>query len=384
MLLSTNPTMKLVSLTLAALTYAATSVTAAPVITLNAKVLSTQAHGASDIECVKVIAPGLIAVSSDASDRPVVVDGEKIPIKIDALACDPALTNSAQPWMVTLVNKSRGEQGSVKLADIAATNQNDYNWIVNAPHTQNVDYIDNLDLDGHDNAESVKPEYFIKVQAKTDDGQQRLVGKTDTFVIVNTSTLQKRKSPELEVSSAPETTVADDSLPGPPKADTTDDIDTSISALPAASAPAFPTTPEESNPEITQSLVEDPAANVDPSILAAPALEVPQTPSSPQVPSSGSISPSFGPTYPNVPDVPADSPDLPKPLNPPFIPQTNEPTPQPKTSRFDVFYKYAAAGGALLSLIGLGVGGIVGGVIGGTVGLVLGLALASINTLILG
>ncbi|KAG0002422.1 hypothetical protein BGZ79_003011 [Entomortierella chlamydospora] len=329
MLLSTSPTMKLACFMLAALMYAATSITAAPVITVKANVLSTKSYGVSDIECVKAIAPVLLQSRMTLH----------IVLSLDS-------------------NFGRQVSRSVKLADIPTINQN---WIVHAPQTQN--------FDDHNNAEVVKPEYFIRVQARTDDGQHRIIGKTDSFVIVNTSTLEKRESPEFEVSSASETAVADESLPRPPKVNTTDDIDTSISASPAANTLTFLTSPEESNSDISQSR----AAN-----SVTPTLEVPHTFPSPQVPSPGSLSPSSGPTYLNVLDVPADSPDLRKPLNPPFVPQTNEPTPQPKANRLDVPYKYAAAGGALLSLIGMDVGGIVDGVIGGTVRFVVRLTLAAL------
>ncbi|KAG0008858.1 hypothetical protein BGZ80_002982 [Entomortierella chlamydospora] len=314
MLLSTSPTMKLACFMLAALMYAATSITAAPVITVKANVLSTKSYGVSDIECVKAIAPVLLQ--------------SRMTLHIVLCLLKPTINQ---------------------------------NWIVHAPQTQN--------FDDHNNAEVVKPEYFIRVQARTDDGQHRIIGKTDSFVIVNTSTLEKRESPEFEVSSASETAVADESLPRPPKVNTTDDIDTSISASPAANTLTFLTSPEESNSDISQSR----AAN-----SVTPTLEVPHTFPSPQVPSPGSLSPSSGPTYLNVLDVPADSPDLRKPLNPPFVPQTNEPTPQPKANRLDVPYKYAAAGGALLSLIGMDVGGIVDGVIGGTVRFVVRLTLAAL------
>ncbi|KAF9110819.1 hypothetical protein BGX27_005851 [Mortierella sp. AM989] len=386
MLLSTNPAVKLVSLTLAALMYAATSVTAAPVITLNAKALPTMIH---DIECVKVTAPILSAGSTDALGRVIVANKEIISINIDASGCEPTLMESAKPWLVTLNEESQGLDRPIELANTDITNQNSFDWIASAPHTQK----HNLDLGGQVIAESMKPGYFIKVQATTNGGQQQLVGKTNAFVIVNISAPQKRDSPETDVYGTPKTTsvlenapvdVDDSSLPGPPMADTTDDIDSSIPVPSASDAPAFPAITEDNSLEVLQSSIADPAANVNvgPSILASPPL-IPQVPLAPQAPSPDNIILSSDPTYPNVPDTPADSSDLPKPLNPPFVPQINEPTPQPN-NRLDIFYKYAAAGGALLSLVGLGVGGIVGGVIGGTVGLVAGLLLAGINTFILG
>lgn len=55
--------------------------------------------------------------------------------------------------------------------------------------------------------------------------------------------------------------------------------------------------------------------------------------------------------------------------------------PKKKPSAGEVFLKYAGAGSAILSTLGLGLGGVVGGVIGGAAGLLIGVTAALINSL---
>ncbi|KAG0285803.1 hypothetical protein BGZ98_005317 [Dissophora globulifera] len=252
-------------------------------------------------------------------------------IRFDASGCDPILTENAQPWTASLVRESQDETHSVKLANWMEPGQREYNLVITAPSTT-------------DQAPEQTPpsDFHVQVHSTTADGRVRLVGKTESFSIADA--LVKRQ----DVRFLP----PDQATPPPPP----------------ANAPVFPAPP-----------TADPNSNVDPSIPAPPASEAPKFP----IPDS----PTPEPTFPNTPaPPPADPATLPAPLNPPVegvvLPSVTGPTPQPKRTNAATFLKYAGAGGAILSTIGTGVGGLVGGVVGGTIGLVLGLVIAGVNSVI--
>lgn len=94
--------------------------------------------------------------------------------------------------------------------------------------------------------------------------------------------------------------------------------------------------------------------------------------------------------YPNTPKdtTPPDPSTLPKPSGPnihsPSDPVKYLPPPPgkatpPKPTAAQTFLKYAGAGAAILSTVGLGLGGLVGGMVGGTVGFLIGLIGATVN-----
>ncbi|KAF9438754.1 hypothetical protein BGZ76_005060 [Entomortierella beljakovae] len=330
-------------------------ITAAPVINVKTHILPIMSHDTADIECVKVIAPTIISLSGITLEHPVIINGQSLPIKIDALGCDPTMTESAQPWILSLVDRSQGD--TIKLADVTTDNQVNYNWLVNSPPLQKHDTIDVDEIQPVSESANVN-EYFLKVEGLSQSGQ-RLAGKSDAFVIVNAPILQKRQSDD------------DSALPGPPRADFTEDVDPTIAAPSTFDSPSFPT-PEGTPNDVAQTPndvamvpIAEPIANVDPTVLSTPEVATPVIPVN---------------VEPKTTDV---LKEVPKPSNLPDNSSAEEGIVYPAKSRLDPFYKYAAAGGALLSLIGLGVGGIVGGLIGGTIGLVAGLILAGINTFIL-
>lgn len=93
------------------------------------------------------------------------------------------------------------------------------------------------------------------------------------------------------------------------------------------------------------------------------------------------------PTYPNTPPEIIDPSTLVTPSGPnqaalgdPEAPKVIQ-EPKKRPSSAEVFFKYAGAGSAILSTIGLGVGGLVGGVVGGTVGLLIGVSAALVTSL---
>lgn len=203
------------------------------------------------------------------------------------------------------------------------SHQKDPIWVVNIPQTQNPAHFD-AHVSG-----ALQPKYHIKVTSLTQGGQAQLVGRSNSFLIATTTAVRKREDESY--------------VPLPPMADPNDGVDISIPAPPAADAPVIPT-PETSG---------------------------------------------LGTTFPNTPAPPiVDPADLPTPLNPPVegvvFPASPEPTPQPTPSKSAIFLKYAGAGAAILSTIGVGVGGLAGGAVGGTIGLVLGLVVAGVNSLFVG
>lgn len=96
--------------------------------------------------------------------------------------------------------------------------------------------------------------------------------------------------------------------------------------------------------------------------------------------------------YPNTPKdtiVPDPStlphpsgPNLKSPLDPvKYIPPPAGEATSPKPTSSQTFLKYAGAGAAILSTVGLGLGGVVGGAVGATVGFVFGLVGAAVNAM---
>ncbi|KAF9209224.1 hypothetical protein BGZ49_005678 [Haplosporangium sp. Z 27] len=105
-----------------------------------------------DTACIKANV-NLLKGPYHALDKLVVVDGKRIAINTDALACDPALVSD---------------------------NHSEDNWIVDYDHTGDYEIL-NKDILDLVNTESTKPEYFIKVQAQIVSGQQP-VGKTNDAI----------------------------------------------------------------------------------------------------------------------------------------------------------------------------------------------------------
>lgn len=98
------------------------------------------------------------------------------------------------------------------------------------------------------------------------------------------------------------------------------------------------------------------------------------------------------PHYPNTPKdtlVPDPStlphpsgPNLKSPLDPvKYIPPPAGKATSPKPTSSQTFLKYAGAGAAILSTVGLGLGGVVGGAVGGAIGFVFGLVGAAVNAM---
>jgi hypothetical protein len=203
--------------------------------------------------------------------------------------------------------------------------QRDLIWIANVPQSQGLVHLDAIGVDHTSGAPET--EYYIRVSSLAQDSQTQLVGQSDSFSISPANAAVRKR---------------DDYVPTPPKYNPDDGVDDSIPAPPASGAPTLPS-PDTSG---------------------------------------------VGTTFPNVPNTPVNPAEIPVPLNPPVegvvFPSAPEPTPQPGPSKGAIFMKYAGAGAAVLSTIGVGVGGLVGGAVGGTVGLVLGLIAAGVNTMILG
>lgn len=217
--------------------------------------------------------------------------------------------------------------------------------------------------------------YHIQVETTSKDGTERLTGRTVSFNIAPTSAFQKRNDDAvLSVDGAAISEVASpvDGAANPEVALSVDgstvpevvDVNNGEGVSPAAVAisPAVSETPID----VPISVANPPSSISSSSVLAA-------------IPS---------PTYPNVPleitdpSIPVPNTTGPNQAAPgdPATPKVIQ-EPKKKPSSGEVFLKYAGAGSAILSTIGLGLGGLVGGAVGGAVGLVIGVAAALVNSL---
>ncbi|KAF9105634.1 hypothetical protein BGX29_011839 [Mortierella sp. GBA35] len=343
LMLNASSATKLVTLTVASFMLASSS-SAAPVINRQGESPSLPA-----VDCVKI---------QDDIDCSKLVQGEQVPIKVDTSGCDPSLVDTTQPWTVTLVNCEHHDD-TLKLADIVG-------GAVQKDHTWNVQVQPNTIAAFNSNVASTNFKYHIQVELITKDGNERLFGKTTSFII--SKSLQKRD---------------DDVVYAIPPVDNAVPVDN------AAIAPidnvAVPPADNAAIPEVTgidQS--QDPtqaAANPAIDVLAVPpAIPLPtvKTPDDPVAPLPTVKSPSIIDT--NNGDVPNPSgPNQSKPGDPAAVQIIHEPKKRPSAG--EVFLKYAGAGSAILSTIGPGLGGVVGGVVGGAAGLVIGLTAALVISL---
>ncbi|KAF9551831.1 hypothetical protein EC957_004154 [Mortierella hygrophila] len=313
----------------------ASSTSAAPVLNL---------HGGVDplpaIDCVKI--------QSDITRENVsLVQGEQIPIKIDVTGCHPSLVDIAQPWIVTLVN-CENHDNTLKLADIiGGADQKEYTLAVNTqPST-----LAALNTGSIPSTKPSSTKYHIQVDAISKDGTERLTGRTASFNIAATSFFQRRDDDIVPPVDGPETASPVDgaSIPEVVGADKVEDLSPAAAAPPPATAPTVAATPS-------------PSPSPAPAVIPNPTY--PNTP-----PETIDLSTAVTPSGPNQ-AAPGD-PAAPKVIQ--------EPKKGPSSA--EVFFKYAGAGSAILSTIGLGVGGLVGGIVGGTVGLVIGISAALVNSL---
>ncbi|KAG9066906.1 hypothetical protein KI688_012818 [Linnemannia hyalina] len=338
LMLNISSAAKLVTLAMATFMLAS-STSAAPVLNL---------HGGGEdflpaIDCVKI--------QSDITRENVsVVQGEQIPIKIDVTGCDPSLVDIVQPWIVTFVN-CENHDNTLKLADIiGGADQKEYTLDVNTqPNT-----LAALNAGSIPSTKTGSTKYHIQVDAISRDGTERLTGRTASFNIAATSFFQKRDDgiiPPVDGAAIPEIASPVDgaSIPEVVGADKVEDLSPAAAAPPPATAPTVAATPFPS-PSPAPAVVPNPTyPNTPPEIID---LSTAVTPSGPNQAAPGD------PAAPKVIQEPKKGP-----------------------SSAEVFFKYAGAGSAILSTIGLGVGGLVGGIVGGTVGLVIGISAALVNSL---
>ncbi|KAG0219603.1 hypothetical protein BGX33_002150 [Mortierella sp. NVP41] len=350
LMLNASSATKLVTLTVASFMLASSS-SAAPVINRQGESPSLPAA-----DCVKI---------QDDIDC-----SKLVPIKVDTSGCDPSLVDTTQPWTVTLVNCEHHDD-TIKLADIVG-------GAVQKDHTWNVQVQPNTIAAFNSNVASTNSKYHIQVELITKDGNERLFGKTTSFII--SKSLQKRDD---DVVVTPIDNPAVPMLP--PHLSTNNAVPVDNAAIAPIDNVAVPPADNAAIPEVTgidQS--QDPTqAAVNPAIdvlAVPPAILLPtvKTPDDLVAPLPTVKSPSIIDT--NNGDVPNPSgPNQSKPGDPAAVQIIHEPKKRPSAG--EVFFKYAGAGSAILSTIGPGLGGVVGGVVGGAAGLVIGLTAALVISL---
>ncbi|KAH7052869.1 hypothetical protein BKA57DRAFT_526864 [Linnemannia elongata] len=403
LMLKISSAAKLVALAMASFMLAS-STSAAPVLNPHSEGDSLPA-----IDCVKI-------QSDITRENAPVVLGEQGLIKIDVSGCDPSLVDTAQPWTVTLVNCEHHDD-TVKLADlIGGADQKEYTFAVNAQSNT----LMAIKTGSGSSTATDSPKFHIQVDATSKDGTKRLTGRTASFNFVANSFFQKRDDdiiPPVDGAAMPEIVSPVDGASAPEvvEADKAEDISPAATATPPATptvtgapavkpaAPAIPT----GNPPTTTTVKNPPTTttvtSTKPPVITTvkpsttPVVTTTSIPSAtsktPTVAATPSPSPSPAPavipnpTYPNTPLEIIDPSTLATPSGPnqaapgdPAAPKVIQ-EPKKRPSSGEVFLKYAGAGSAILSTIGLGVGGLVGGIVGGTVGLLIGVSAALVNSL---
>ncbi|KAF9128433.1 hypothetical protein BGW39_005057 [Mortierella sp. 14UC] len=394
LMLNISSAAKLVAMTVAGFILASTTATAAPFLNLHYEGDTLPA-----IDCVKIQGTDI--------NRASLLQGEQLPVKIDTSGCVPSLVDATQPWTLTLVN-CQNHTDTLKLADLEGrgADQKEYNWAV---QTQ----LNNI-LNDNTNTASITDntnKYYIQVDTPSKDGSGRLTGKTASFTIDTNNSLQKRDDDVPAVTKIPDAPVAPVvngvtvpdapavdgvTVPDTPATDVvttpeeptdvnnTQDIspaDTTpaapaapvikVSGAPSVANPVVPAVPNTPAAPATKPVI--PAVPVPPvvpnaSIVpppAAPAVPVPApAPAIPPAAPAPAVIPS--PTYPNIPLEIVNLATLPNPAGP-NQPAAGDPKgfqiilePKKGPSTGEVFLKYAGAGSAILSTIGLGLGGLVG------------------------
>ncbi|KAG0304909.1 hypothetical protein BGZ97_001304 [Linnemannia gamsii] len=379
LMLSISSAGKLVTLAMASFMLASSSF-AAPMVNLH------RGDIVRAIDCVKI---------QDDSIHDVVVQGEQTPIKIDVSGCEPSLLDTTHPWTVTLVNCEHHED-TVKLAElVGGAGQKEYTLSVNTqPST--------LATPNNRNIASTtgSTKYHIQVDTISKDGAERLTGRSVSFKIAPTTAFQKRDDdvvPPVDITPIPEVVSIVDGAATP---EVTSPVDGA--AIPEVASPVDGVAISEvSSPVVVSTIPEvvdvnngegfspaavavSPAAPADLTINHSPTLVATPAPSASPSPTPAVIP---SPTYPNVPLEIIDPSTPVEPTGPnqaapgdPAPPKVIH-EPKKKPSAGEVFLKYAGAGSAILSTLGLGLGGVVGGVIGGAAGLLIGVTAALINSL---
>ncbi|KAF9429808.1 hypothetical protein BGZ94_009424 [Podila epigama] len=332
MLLNVTPALQVASVGLASLMLA----TAAPVGTSK-----TITHTVKTLACAKVDIPGtMYAGSSSGEHPPTATEGDKLLLTIDVSGCDQSTLQSDKPWSLYIGDAKHPEVAPVMVTQMVIPGKTQYWWEASLPNVRDTDE---------------EPEYYILAQTMSIDGKQRFVGRTEAFAIVEEET----NSNDTRMSLARHIIKRDE-----PQQE---------QAPLAAAAPEAPPATE----------VAGAVTGGDPNFK--PALAIPQV----NVPPPNPYLTAPEPSFPNVPKPPpADPAVLPDPTYP-NIRKDGDPLPvvkpgpdgEPKETASDVFFRYAGAGAAILSTVGVGVGGLVGGVVGGAVGLTTGLIAATANSL---
>ncbi|KAG0378380.1 hypothetical protein BGX24_003993 [Mortierella sp. AD032] len=413
LMLNTSSAAKLVAMTMASFMLASSSTTfAAPVLNLHGSRADTSLPS---IDCVKI--------QSYDINRASLVQEDQVPFKIDVSGCDPALVDTTQPWTITLVN-CQNHADILKLADLTGggSEQKEFNWAVETQQLKNLLNVNTNHIASTPDSNN-NNKYHIQVDATSIDGTVRLTGKTASFLIDTNGALHKRDDDNAVHVVAPITDVSpilatdENATPATndnatPATDMTPIPDADITQIPTSDIVTVPNEVNDVNDvqDISPVAAVTPATPATPVTLDVPAVNVQDVPpaddnsvvpailnslaspaTNPVAPAAASPSPSPAavipsPTYPNLPLEIVDPSQAVNPTGPnqaakgdPATPKVIMQTKQRTTS--DVFLTYAGAGSAILSTIGLGLGGLVGGVVGGAVGLVIGLSAALVNSL---
>ncbi|KAF9309230.1 hypothetical protein BG003_010015, partial [Podila horticola] len=284
----------------------------------------------------------------------------------------------------------------------------EYMWIARPPFPQ--------EQQPQSHVSSTQPDYYLQIQTVSQDGRELLVGRSAPFAIVTNTETQQQLNPESSniPSSRPPIPWDPTKHDIPHSLKKRDDIShkTKLGAQAAFSDPVADDAKEDVSSETAAKTNIAPKATKDirlkasakdlaPETGAAKAAPMPEAESATVVPMDKPNSPppeeddpeSEGTPKPHYPNIPKDntvpdpatvpnvsgpnqkSPQDPVPYVPPEVGKATPPWPSAKTT----FLKYAGAGAAIFSTIGLGLGGLVGGVVGGTVGFLVGLFASAAN-----
>ncbi|KAG0017168.1 hypothetical protein BGZ81_010867 [Podila clonocystis] len=350
MLLSISP-MRLAGVALTSLMLVAS----APIVLLNADTRISS--------CVHVSILGPSYAGSNGEHPRTVSEGEKLAISIDPSDCDQKYIWEAHPRV------PQEQQNAPSFVSIA------------------------------------QPKCYVQVQTVSQDGKELLVGQSEPFAIITNTQIQQQDPEDTSAPSSHPPIPRDPTKPNLPRHlkkrnpndnNSRPDAQAVLPSNPVAvlsdpvadkveedalseTAPKKDIAPEASPKKVPpEAAAEAGAETAATKVMAnakSPVGEDPDTPKPhyPNIPKDTSVPDPT--TIPKVSGPNQKSPNDPVPYVPPEVGKAIQPWPSASTT----FMKYVGAGAAILSTVGLGLGGVVGGVVGGTLGFVIGLFGAAIN-----
>ncbi|KAG0344121.1 hypothetical protein BG004_004722 [Podila humilis] len=289
------------------------------------------------LNCAQVRIPDVFAKSTSGEHPANASLGQRVRISIDASECDHDIVKSAEPWTLYIANTKDSKSKPTILAKLVNSRETEYGWDAN--HLPQDAVLTESSSSLADGTSALEVKYYIQVETSSQDGKTLLTGRSDPFAILDPTSHIAASGVSRDIGSSPQIVLVNDATA----------------------------------PEIAETVGTDVKATASPDNSNSHSNDVPQ------------------PHSPNIPkDTTEEKPsDLPSPSGPnqgkdgdpvPYVAPGPEGEKYKKPAAGETFAKYAGAGAAIFSTIGLGVGGLVGGVVGGTVGLVVGLIAATANS----